>query len=159
MRGAYCMFAGHPGGKLLRLGVAAALDLAEAFCLDDVVSSVLTAGVKQDIAIQCHFACCHDLNCNSDVCGQFIESAYYLVRQGLLYLPGGRRKSLVGLLVNLVASRFFIQCLVLLCGTGRGIRFGHPETGAKDWVYIHLFHKILVFHPHKSRYLLKCFRL
>ena len=96
MRGAYCMFAGHPGGNLLCLGVAAALDHAEAFCLGEVVSSVLTAGGKQDIAIQCHFACCHDLSCNSDVCGQFIESAYYLVRQGLLYLPGGRRKSLVG---------------------------------------------------------------
>ena len=56
MRGACCMFAGHPGGKLLCLGVAAALVLAEAFCLDEVVSSVLTAGGKQDIAIQCHLA-------------------------------------------------------------------------------------------------------
>ena len=63
MRGTCCMFAGHPGGNLLCLGVAAALDLAEAFCLDDVVSSVFTAGGKQDIAIQCRFACCHDLSC------------------------------------------------------------------------------------------------
>ena len=70
MRGACCMFAGHPGGKLLCLGVAAALVLAEDFCLDEVVSSVLTAGGKQDIAIQCHFACCHDLSCNTAVSGQ-----------------------------------------------------------------------------------------
>ncbi len=149
VRGACCMFAGHRGGKLLCLGVAAALVLAEAFCLDDVVSSVLTAGGKQDIAIQCHLACCHDMSCNTDVSGQ-----------SLLFLPQAAEETLRVLAILFLFFRigqFFLSCLQLFF-----LLFHYLDAFCNRKVFRHCASKFFDSLAHLGSYLIMgsiCFSL
>lgn len=47
------------------------------------------------------------------------------------------------------------DCDVPLSWACRGLGFGHSEVDAKDWVYVLLFHEVLIFERHKGCYLLK----